>query len=209
MKSGKETSNFAVLAANVVAKIHKDSGEGHILVFLPGQGEISEVCQMALKLTEDLDVFPLYSTMPRSEQSRALNSSGPNRKCIVSTNIAETSLTIDNVVYVVDSGYSRQMTYNPRLDLQELQLLQISQASANQRTGRAGRTRDGVCYRLYSEETFNEMPRSTAPAIRCSPIHSAVLKLLAAGETKIADFDWIEQPAPETLARAAQDLHNW
>lgn len=208
-QSGQTGSDFNVLAANILLGIHKNGGPGNILVFLPGVAEINRVYQMAQKYSEGLDLFTLYSTMPRGEQSRALNSTGPNRKCILTTNIAETSLTIENVGYVVDTGFSKQMVYNPRLALHMLQLRQISQASANQRKGRAGRTRDGVCYRLYSKEDYNNMPVSTAPAIRSTSISSAVLKLLVSGETKVADFDWLEAPPPEALGRAALELLNW
>ncbi|GKT97746.1 LOW QUALITY PROTEIN: pre-mRNA splicing factor ATP-dependent RNA helicase PRP43 [Colletotrichum tofieldiae] len=139
--------------------------------------------------TKNLDVFPLYAALSASDQRLALNSSGTNRKCIVSTNIAETSLTIDNVVYVVDSGLSRQLIFNPR-------------------AGRTGRTRDGVCYRLYSKEDYDHMAATTEPAIRCTSIDTAVLKLGAAGYRKLIDFDWIDAPHPESIARAAQDLRD-
>lgn len=127
---------------------------------------------------------------------------------MVSTNISETSLTIDDVAFVVDTGLSRQMVYNPRLSIHMLQLRPISQASARQRAGRAGRTRAGVCYRLYSKQTFKEMSPSTEPAVCCTSIHAAALKLVNAGQ-RVANFDWITPPHPETVARAAQDLQDW
>ena len=191
-----------------MAHIHKNLAPGHILVFLPGQGEIGKVCGLVRKHTTGLDVFPLYSTLAAGEQNEALTSSGPNRKCIVSTNIAETSLTIDNVVYVVDTGLSRQMTYNPRLDMHMLQLRSISQASARQRTGRAGRTKDGICFRLYGKQDFDAMAPSTEPAIRCTSAQVISLKLVATGQ-KITKFNWIDAPHPEATTRAAQDLQDW
>lgn len=209
IESGQAGSDFSVLAANVLLDIHKNDGPGNILVFLPGVAEINRVYRIANRRSEGLDLFTLYSSMPRDEQSRALNSAGPNRKCILTTNIAETSLTFDNIGYVVDTGCSKQMVYNPRLALHMLQLRQISQASANQRKGRAGRTRDGVCIRLYSEEDYNSMPVSNALAIRSSPISPALLKLLVSGETKVADFEWLEAPPPEALGRAARELLSW
>ncbi|KAH7127455.1 ATP-dependent RNA helicase Prp43, partial [Dactylonectria macrodidyma] len=169
--SGETSSSVNVLAANTVAHIHKNLGPGHILVFLPGKGEIGEVCKLVRKRIEDIDVFPLYSTLIAGEQSRALDSSGPNRKCIVSTNIAETSLTIDNVVYVIDCGLSRQMIYNARLD-------------------------------------FDRMPLSTEPAVSCSSVHAAALRVLVTGNLRVADFNWVEIPHPEAIARAAQDLQD-
>jgi HrpA-like RNA helicase len=189
--------------------IHKNHAPGHILVFLPGQGEISEVDRMLRSETTGLDIFPLYSRLAAEEQNLALKSTGVNRKCILATNIAETSLTIDDIAYVVDSGLSRQMIHNSRLDMDMLELQPISQASARQRTGRAGRTMDGVCYRLYSKDDFDRMAPSTEPAVRREPVHAAVLTLLYAGHTKVIDFDWIDAPHPEAIARAAQDLQDW
>lgn len=201
--------SFVVSAARVVVHIHKNDEPGHILVFVPGEEEIHQVCKLVRHHTSNLDVFPLYSGLSASDQRLALNSSGPNRKCIVSTNIAETSLTIDNVVYVIDTGLSRQLVYNPRLRLNMLELRPISQASAAQRAGRAGRTKDGVCYRLYSKEDFDRMAPSTEPAIRCVSVDSALLRLAEAGCKKLVDFDWIDGPDPESIARAAQDLRDW
>ncbi|KAH8122227.1 P-loop containing nucleoside triphosphate hydrolase protein [Trichoderma asperelloides] len=202
-------ANFVTAAASIVLKIHKDHKPGNILVFLPGKDEIDQVCRLVREHTGDLDVFPLHSLLSVSDQRLALASSGPSRKCIVSTNIAETSLTIDNVVYVVDSGLSRQLIFNPRLRLNMLELRPISQASAKQRTGRAGRMRDGICYRLYSKEEYDLLATYTEPAIRCAPVHSVILKLVTSGWRKMFDFDWIDAPNPESIARAADDLRDW
>lgn len=203
------STSFVALAANVVVNVHGKDKPGNILVFLPGEDEIQQVCRLVCKYTKDLDVFPLYSALSSSDQALALNSSGPNRKCIVSTNIAETSLTIDNVAFVIDTGLSRQLIHNPRLRLNMLEVRGISQASAKQRAGRAGRTRDGVCYRLYSKEDYDRMAPSTEPAIRCVSLDSVILKLVTAGYRKVIDFDWIDAPHPESIARAAQDLRDW
>ncbi|KDN62326.1 putative pre-mRNA-splicing factor ATP-dependent RNA helicase prp43 [Colletotrichum sublineola] len=186
--------SFITLAAGVVAHIHEKE---------------KPVCRLVRLNVKNLDVYPLYSSLSASEQRRALNTSGANRKCIVSTNVAETSLTIDNVVYVVDTGLSKQLIFNPRLRLNMLEVRPISQASARQRAGRAGRTRDGVCYRLYSKEDYDRMPATTEPAICCTSIEKAVLQLIAAGYRKVIDFDWIDAPHPESIARAAQDLRDW
>lgn len=202
-------TSFVTAATSMVVKIHKDQKPGNILVFLPGVEEIGRVCELIRQYTGDLDVFPLYSSLPASDQKRALSSSGPNRKCIVATNIAETSLTIDNVVYIADSGLSRQSSYNPRLRLDMLELRPISQASAKQRAGRAGRTSDGICYRLYSKEDYDRLAPSAEPVIRCASLDSVVLKLVTSGHRMIIDFDWIDAPHPESIARAAQDLRDW
>lgn len=202
-------ASFITAAASMVMKIHKDHKPGNILVFLPGEDEIGQVCQLIRQYTGNLDVFPLYSSLSASDQKLALTSTGPNRKCIVATNIAEISLTVDNVVYVVDTGLSRQLIYNPRLRLSMLELRPISQASAKQRAGRAGRTRDGICYRLYSKEEHDSLDVSTEPAICRGPVHSAILKLVASGLRMIFDLDWIDAPNPESIARAADDLRDW
>ncbi|KAK3181896.1 hypothetical protein K4F52_006800 [Lecanicillium sp. MT-2017a] len=202
-------ANFNVLAAQTALFIHRNKDAGNILIFLPGKRDIGTVCGMLTKYADDLDVYPLYSALPHDKQGQALSPAGPNRKCIVSTNIAEISLTIGDVVYVVDTGLSNQMVYNPRLDMNMLRIMPISQASARQRTGRAGRTRDGVCYRLYSKEAFDNLAPSTPPAILSASLDQAALRLAAAGDIKIANLDWIDAPHPESLARAAMDLQDW
>lgn len=189
--------------------VHKKQPPGHILLFLPGESEITQVCKMLNFYAPDIETRPLFARLPGNEQKLALDGSGKGRKCIASTNVAETSLTIDGVVYVIDSGLSRQMIYNPRLNMDVLDVAPISQASANQRMGRAGRTRPGVCYRLYSKQTFDELQNSTTPAVRCRPVHRAVLKLVASGTKRPIDFAWIDAPHPESIARAAQDLKDW
>ncbi|PNP53779.1 hypothetical protein THARTR1_05903 [Trichoderma harzianum] len=201
--------DFALLAAAQVMDIHRSEPPGHILVFLPGEKEVERVCKLVREETNGIDVFPLYPALFAHKQRLALTPSGPNRKCIVSTNVAETSLAIKDVVYVVDSGLSRQMRFNPRLRMNMLEVRPISQASAIQRMGLAGQTRDGVCYRLYTKEAYDQMAPSTEPAIRCSSVDSAILKLVAAGHRKVMDFDWLDAPHPESIVRAVQDLGDW
>ena len=151
-------------------QIHVDEGPGDILVFLTGEEEIEMACteirNEAKKLGDDVGntlVLPLYSTLPPQQQNRIFDPApGPNRKgiagrkIICSTNIAETSLTIDGIVYVVDPGLSKQKVYNPRLRIESLLVSPISKANAKQRSGRAGRTRPGKCYRLFTEQSFNK-----------------------------------------------------
>merc|ERR1719436_202792 len=130
------------------------------------------------------------------------------RKIIVATNIAETSLTIDGVVYVVDPGLFKQMLYNPRTHVESLLVSPISKASAMQRAGRAGRTRPGKCYRLYTLETFDkELPESTYPEIIRSNLSSVVLQLKKLGVDDIVHFDFMEPPSPEAMMRALEMLH--
>ena len=127
---------------------------------------------------------------------------------MVSTNIAETSLTIDGVVYVVDPGLSKQKVYNPRLRIESLLVSPISRASAKQRAGRAGRTRPGKCYRLFTEHSFNkDLQENSYPEIQRSNLASVVLNLKKLGIDDIVHFDYMDPPAPETLMRALEQLN--
>ena len=132
----------------------------------------------------------------------------PGRKIVVSTNIAETSLTIDGIVYVVDPGFSKQKVYNPRVRVESLLVSPISRASAHQRTGRAGRTRPGKCFRLYTEQSFHkDLQEQTYPEILRSNLSSVVLDLKKLGIDDLVHFDFMDPPAPETLMRALELLN--
>ena len=127
---------------------------------------------------------------------------------VVSTNIAETSLTIDGVVFVIDPGFSKQKVYNPRIRVESLLVSPISKASAQQRAGRAGRTKPGKCFRLYTEKAFkNEMQDNTYPEILRSNLGSVVLQLKKLGIDDLVHFDFMDPPAPETLMRALELLN--
>ncbi|KAM3501493.1 hypothetical protein MY10362_005516 [Beauveria mimosiformis] len=202
-----ESNDYVMLAANVVDYIHKNEGPGDILVFATGQADITDIADLVRHCTPGVDVHLLMSSLSWEDQERALDSSGPNRKCIISTNVAETSLTVKNIVFVIDTGLSKQAIYNPRLRLHMLRTRPISHASAIQRAGRVGRTSNGVCFRLYTEKTFNQMEEVTAPAILTSSVAEVLLTLLATGVTKLIDFDWLDIPYPDTFASALQDLH--
>ncbi|GFQ08722.1 probable ATP-dependent RNA helicase dhx35, partial [Phtheirospermum japonicum] len=131
------------------------------------------------------------------------------RKVIISTNIAETSLTLEGVVYVVDCGFSKQVFYNPVADIENLVVAPISKASARQRAGRAGRVRPGKCYRLYTEEYYmNEMPADGIPEMQRSNLVSCVIQLKALGIDNILGFDWPSSPSPEALIRALEVLYS-
>lgn len=127
---------------------------------------------------------------------------------MISTNIAETSLTIDGIVYVVDPGFSKQKVYNPRLRMESLLVSPISRASCKQRAGRAGRTRPGKCYRLFTEHSFNtQLIENTYPEILRSNLSEVVLDLKKLGINDIVHFDYMDPPAPETLMRALEQLN--
>jgi pre-mRNA-splicing factor ATP-dependent RNA helicase DHX15/PRP43 len=153
-------------------------------------------------------VLPLYSTLTRGQQGAVFESS-ERRKCIVSTNIAETSLTIDGIVYVIDFGLVKQLVWNTRVRMEMLLTVPASKAAANQRKGRAGRTQPGVCYRLYTQEHHDLIMRqSTRPAIITDDSISAVLEILVSGFSNILAFDWIDPPARESVYCALERLND-
>lgn len=206
-------------------QIHLSEPEGDILVFLTGEEEIEQACKK-IKAEADqqylqtgcgpLKVVPLYSTLPPSAQQRIFEPAPPprkpggppGRKVVVSTNIAETSLTIDGIVYVIDPGFAKQKVYNPRIRVESLLVSPISKASAQQRAGRAGRTRPGKAFRLYTEAAYTkELIEQTYPEILRSNLGTVVLQLKKLGIDDLVHFDFMDPPAPETLMRALELLN--
>jgi pre-mRNA-splicing factor ATP-dependent RNA helicase DHX15/PRP43 len=214
--------DYLEATVKTVLQIHAFEEPGDILVFLTGEEEIENACRMVRKEVSKYGesvgkmlVVPLYSTLPPAAQQKIFESApGPNsknlpgRKCIIATNIAETSLTIDGIVYVVDSGLSKQKVYNPRMRVESLMVSPISKASSKQRAGRAGRTRAGKCYRLYTEATYkNELSETTHPEILRSNLTSVVLTLRVMGIENLVKFDFMDPPTPETMMRALEVLN--
>mmetsp|Transcript_131848 Transcript_131848/g.228458 ORF Transcript_131848/g.228458 Transcript_131848/m.228458 type:complete len:706 (-) Transcript_131848:478-2595(-) len=213
--------DYVEAAIRTVVQIHCFEGTGDILVFLTGEEEIEHAvyrinmeCKQAVaqgKASMELKAFPLYSSLPPHAQSKifeTLPQQPPTRKCVVATNIAETSITIDGVVYVVDPGFSKQKVYNPRIRVESLLVSPISKASANQRAGRAGRTKAGKCFRLYKEEAFKTaLTEQTYPEILRSNLGAVVLQLKKLGIDDLVHFDFMDPPAPETLMRALELLN--
>jgi ATP-dependent helicase HrpB len=178
--------------------------EGDLLAFLPGSGEIKSV-ERELQGLKDVVVCPLYADLPFEQQQRALVS-GPQRRVVLATNIAETSLTIDGVRIVVDSGLSRRLQLDPATGLERLVTVRASQASALQRTGRAGRTAPGVCYRLYTQQFFQAMTPFSPPAILMADLSPLLLELAAWGiKYTLPGIRWLDQP-PDAHLSAAQEL---
>lgn len=212
-------------AIRTVLQIHATEGEGDILLFLTGEEEIEDACRK-ISLEGDelireancgpLAVYPLYGSLPPSQQQKIFSPApepirpgGPKgRKVVIATNIAETSLTIDGIVYVVDPGFSKQKVYNPRIRVESLLVAPISKASAQQRAGRAGRTRPGKCFRLYTEEAFKkELNEQSYPEILRSNLANTVLELKKLGIDDLVHFDFMDPPAPETMMRALEELN--
>ncbi|KAI9323357.1 P-loop containing nucleoside triphosphate hydrolase protein [Dichotomocladium elegans] len=217
--------DYLEAAIRTVIQIHLSEPEGDVLVFLTGEEEIEQACR---KIKAEVDeqirqvdcgpmiVVPLYSTLPPAAQQRIFTKAppprkpggAPGRKVVVSTNIAETSLTIDGIVYVIDPGFAKQKVYNPRIRVESLLVSPISKASAQQRAGRAGRTRPGKAFRLYTESAFNkELIEQTYPEILRSNLGSVVLQLKKLGIDDLVHFDFMDPPAPETLMRALELLN--
>lgn len=210
-------------AVSTVLQIHACEPEGDILLFLPGEQEIEDSCKKIADgcarlgpAVGPVNVVPLYSSLPPQMQNRIFEPAPPplkpggkpGRKIVVSTNIAETSLTIDGIVYVVDPGLCKQKTYNPRTRVESLTVCPISRASAEQRAGRAGRTRSGKAFRLYTLESFHrDLAEQTYPEILRSNLSSVVLQLKKLGVDDLVHFDYIDPPVPEALIRALELLN--
>ncbi|KAG5514117.1 hypothetical protein RHGRI_035495 [Rhododendron griersonianum] len=215
--------DYLEAALRTVTQIHMHEPPGDILVFLTGEEEIEEACRKIHKEVANMGdrvgpvkAVPLYSTLPPAMQQKIfepapppLTEGGPaGRKIVVSTNIAETSLTIDGIVYVIDPGFAKQKVYNPRIRVESLLVSPISKASAHQRAGRAGRTQPGKCYRLYTEKSFNnDLQSQTYPEILRSNLANTVLTLKKLGIDDLVHFDFMDPPAPETLMRALEVLN--
>jgi ATP-dependent helicase HrpB len=177
--------------------------DGDLLAFLPGMGEIRQVSRELESLSQQFDllVLPLHGDLPAEQQDAALLPQ-PKRKVVLSTNVAETSVTVEGVTGVVDLGTARMLVFDPTVGLDRLELLPISRASADQRAGRAGRTQPGVCVRLWGESAHLGRPEKTEPEIRRVDLAGAVLQLLTLGEMDVEHFPWLDPPPAATVSQA-------
>jgi ATP-dependent helicase HrpB len=194
-------------AADIVGHIAASGDPGDILVFMPGMGEINATiaaCRATVG-TERLALIPLHGELPPEEQDVAFS---PNRlrKVVVATNVAETSVTIDGIIHVVDSGVARVARYDPERGIGTLFIEPISRASAEQRAGRAGRTAPGVCHRLWTESGHLNRPAKNTPEIQRTDLAEVVLLLHSLGVTDAARFDWLDRPDPQAVERAEKLL---
>jgi ATP-dependent helicase HrpB len=176
---------------------------GDILVFLPGLNEIRQTAHQLEPVAQarDLALLPLHGDLPAEQQDAALLPQ-QRRKVVLATNVAETSVTVEGVTGVVDTGLARTLLFDPAVGLDRLRLLPISRASAEQRAGRAGRTSPGVCVRLWSAAAHRARPEQTEPEIRRVDLAGAVLHLLCLGEADMRQFPWLEAPPEATVAQA-------
>uniref|UniRef100_M4DA03 RNA helicase n=1 Tax=Brassica campestris TaxID=3711 RepID=M4DA03_BRACM len=214
-------SDYIRSVVSTILLINEREPPGDVLVFLTGQDDIETAIKLLAeeahsnqKNSSGLLTLPLYSGLSRAEQELIFTPTPRGkRKVILSTNIAETSLTLEarllGVVYVIDSGFSKQKFYNPISDIESLVVAPISKASARQRSGRAGRVRPGKCYRLYTEDYFlKEMPGEGIPEMQRSNLVSTVIQLKALGIDNILGFDWPSPPSPQAMIRALEVLYS-
>ncbi|XP_006462648.1 hypothetical protein AGABI2DRAFT_152085 [Agaricus bisporus var. bisporus H97] len=209
-------ANYLHAAITTVFQIHMSQPKGDVLVFLTGQEEI-EACHENLQETAralgnkiaELIICPIYANLPSEMQAKIFEPTPPGaRKVVLATNIAETSITIDGVVFVIDPGFVKQNSYNPRTGMSSLIVVPCSRASANQRAGRAGRVGPGKSFRLYTKWAFsNELEEHTVPEIQRTNLGMVVLLLKSLGINDLIGFEFLDPPPGETLMRALEMLY--
>jgi ATP-dependent RNA helicase DDX35 len=212
----RPAEDYVLRAVQVAFEIHSNEMNGDILVFLSGREEIETAIQLLSERAATLHSkavallpLPLYAGLKTDEQMYVFEPAPENtRKVVFATNIAEASVTIDGIAYVIDAGFAKLRAYNPRTGIDALTAVPISKASAIQRAGRAGRTKPGKCYRLYTEEAFSRLTDSAIPEIQRSNLASIVLQLKALGIDNIARFNFISSPPSQLVARAFELLYS-
>lgn len=214
--SKEPESDYLDAALVTVMEIHLSEPAGDILVFLTGQEEIDTACEVLYERMKalgpnvpDLLILPVYSALPSEMQSRIFEPAPPGaRKVVLATNIAETSITIDGIFFVVDPGFVKQNAYDPKLGMDSLVVVPISRASAQQRAGRAGRTGPGKCFRLYTQQAFEtEMLPTTIPEIQRQNLANTILLLKASGINDLLHFGFMDPPPNNTMLTALEELY--
>ena len=201
----EDDPSHVLTAVRATEDVLIESDDGDVLVFMPTERDIRETRDLLeQRLGRGIEVLGLFGRMPAGEQTRIFSPGGP-RRVIVATNIAETSITIPRIRYVIDAGLSRMARYNPRTRTKRLPVEAISQSSANQRAGRAGRLRDGICIRLYEEEDFEKRPKFTQPEIQRANLAEVILRMKAFRLGEIETFPFLSPPLPAAI-RAGYDL---
>ncbi|ORY78149.1 P-loop containing nucleoside triphosphate hydrolase protein [Protomyces lactucae-debilis] len=209
-------TDYLEAALMSVMQIHLSEPPGDILLFLTGQEEIDSSCEQLYERVKSLGnsvpellILPIYSSLPSETQARVFEPAPEgSRKVVIATNIAETSITIDGIYYVIDPGFVKQNAYDPKLGMDSLIVTPISQAQARQRAGRAGRTGPGKCYRLYTEAAYNnEMLPNSVPEIQRQNLSMTILMLKAMGINDLIRFDFMDPPPTQTLLTALEQLY--
>ncbi|CAH2002803.1 unnamed protein product [Acanthoscelides obtectus] len=218
-KNGVE--DYVDAAVKQALQIHLQPPSGDILIFMPGQEDIEVTCEvisgyfevLAERLSEidnapELSILPIYSQLPSDLQAKIFQRSPEGvRKCVVATNIAETSLTVDGIIFVIDSGYCKLKVYNPRIGMDALQIYPISQANSNQRSGRAGRTGPGQAFRLYTERQYKEeLLVTTVPEIQRTNLANTVLLLKSLGVQDLLQFHFMDPPPQDNILNSLYQL---
>ena len=216
MYSREPESDYLDAALVTVMQIHLAEPAGDILLFLTGQEEIDTSCEILFERMKalgpsvpELIILPVYSALPSEMQSKIFDPAPPgSRKVVIATNIAETSITIDQIYYVIDPGFVKQNAYDPKLGMDSLVVTPISQAQAKQRAGRAGRTGPGKCFRLYTEAAFqSEMLPTSIPEIQRQNLSHTILMLKAMGINDLLHFDFMDPPPTNTMLTALEELY--
>ena len=194
-----EEQTHVDMAVYAVDRLLKETHSGDMLVFMPTEQDIRETCELlGEKINKNATILPLFARLSASEQSRVF-SQGLGRKIIVATNIAETSITIPGIKYVIDTGLARVSRYTPRSRTTSLPVTAISKSSADQRKGRCGRVENGVCIRLYSEEDFDNRPLYTSPEILRANLAGVILRMISLKLGDISSFPFIDKPALKSI----------
>jgi ATP-dependent helicase HrpA len=192
--------NYVDAAVQAAERIVYESSFGDVLIFMPGERDIRETSDfLEGRLGRDAEIIPLFGRLSSGDQQRVFSPSA-QRKIVIATNIAETSLTIPGIRYVIDAGLARISRYNPRTRTKRLPIEPVSQSSANQRKGRAGRVQDGTCIRLYSEEDFNARAAFTQPEIQRANLAEVILRMKAFRLGDIETFPFVQPPTPAAIA---------
>lgn len=202
-----EKEDIFIKIADIVEEIYSEKGRGDVLIFMPGEAEINSVMQeIQILLRGKVQCVPLYSRLPMEEQEKVYQNFPGKMKVVVATNIAETSITVPGITHVIDSGLAKMTDFNFRTGIGSLETKTISQASATQRAGRAGRVAPGVCIRLYSEDDFRLREQYTKPEIQRSDLSSVVLHMLLIGIENLDTFHFIDMPSPRAFKNAINNL---
>ncbi|GAA6106327.1 probable ATP-dependent RNA helicase DHX40 [Tachysurus ichikawai] len=221
----KDGSAYVKTVVKVALDVHTNEASGDILVFLTGQSEIEKACDMLFDKAESIDyrydvndrtvegllILPLYGSMPTDQQRQIFQPAPAGvRKCVVATNIAATSLTVNGVRYIVDSGFVKQLNHNSRVGLDILDVVPISKSEAQQRAGRAGRTSPGMCFRIYNKEFWeNCMPEYTVPEIQRTSLTSVILTLKCLGVHDVIRFPYLDRPEERFILDALKKLYHF
>ncbi|XP_033626833.1 probable ATP-dependent RNA helicase DHX35 [Asterias rubens] len=207
--------DYVKATVDTIMKLHKTEPAGDILAFLTGQDEVEQAMEMVLQQIRTFSsdhmkmlALPMYGSLPGKEQMRVFERISRNtRKVVLATNIAETSITINGIVYVIDSGFVKMRAYNSKTGLSGLVVVPVSQASAQQRTGRAGRVRSGKAYRLFTEDDYKSLRKTTVPEMQRSDLSTVILQLKCLGIDNVLRFNFLSPPSARAMMRGLELLY--